>query len=68
MRWGMANHSNLIFHVERWDAKDIHVEEVISASSNTIVAIAAYDAAVALMPTANLMLRHGARIIRRTKR
>jgi hypothetical protein len=57
----------LEFRVERWDDADNHVVELIAASNNSIVGQAAYRAAVEQMPRANLMLRHRARVIFRSR-
>ena len=55
------------FRVERWDDADNHVVELIAASNNSIVGQAAYRAAVETMPKANLLLRHRARVIFRSR-
>ena len=57
----------LEFRVERWDDADQHVIELVAASNNSIIGQAAYRAAVEQMPKANLLLRHRARVIFRSR-
>jgi hypothetical protein len=58
---------DLQFHVEAWDQADHHVGELIAACDNLIMARAAFDAAVEVRPGANLLLRHGARVVGRAR-
>jgi len=57
--------SNLAIHVELWDRNDGHVRWVIAATSSIIIGNAALDVAVATHPNERLMLRQGARVIRK---
>jgi hypothetical protein len=59
--------ADLPFHVEAWDQADNHVEELIAACGNLIVAKAAFHAAAEMRPGANLLLRHRARVVARSK-
>jgi len=63
LRFGMAGLDALEFRVERWDEADQHVVEIVAACANSIVAQAAYRAAVEMAPKANILLRHRARVI-----
>lgn len=63
----MAGFEALEFRVERWDDADQHVVELVAACANSIVAQAAYKAALEMFPKANLILRHRARIIFRSR-
>ena len=66
LRWAMTD-GDLEFRVERWDEGDNHVVELVAASNNSIIGQAAYMAAVEQMPKANLILRHRARVIFRSR-
>lgn len=63
----MAGLEALEFRVERWDEADQHVVEIVAACANSIVAQAAYKAALEMHPKANLTLSHRARIIFRSR-
>lgn len=63
----MAGLEALEFRVERWDEADQHVVELVAACANSIVAQAAYKAALEMYPKANLTLSHRARIISRSR-
>jgi hypothetical protein len=54
---------DLPFKVERWNADDSHIEGVIAAADNVIVARAAFEAAVKAHPAARITLRDGIRVI-----
>ncbi len=63
----MAEIEALEFRVERWDDGGQRMVGVVAACNNSLIAKAAYDAAVRMHPKAHLMLRHRARIIARAK-
>ena len=53
----------LKFSIEEWAADDQHVSEVLARVSNISVALAAFQEATRLRPTARITLRQGARVI-----
>lgn len=55
--------SDLEFHVEVWDEKDLKVTELMAACSNVLVARAAFNEAVKARPGRIVRLRHRARVI-----
>jgi hypothetical protein len=57
--------SNLGIHVELWDRHDQHIRWVVAATSSILIGNAAFDVAVATHPNEYLMLRQGARVIRK---
>jgi hypothetical protein len=52
-----------LFKVERWDARGLHVQEVLASASNVLIARGAFAAAIEMHPRAHLTLRQGIRII-----
>ena len=54
---------DLEFHVEVWDDADLHVEELLAAAKNVLVARGAYEAGLVQRPGRILRLRHRARVI-----
>jgi hypothetical protein len=51
------------YKVERWDWKDLHVEEIVASASLIMIGHAAFHAAVEQYPGASLTLRQDARVI-----
>ena len=51
------------YKVERWDEKDLHVEEIVASASLVMIGHAAFHAAVEQYPGTRLTLRQGARVI-----
>lgn len=54
------------FKVEEWDDAGLRVVDVMAICGNAIVAIAAFESALTQRQGRYLLLRHGARIIRRS--
>jgi hypothetical protein len=63
----MTGIEGLEFRVEVWDDYDDLVVELVALANNVLVARAAYDAAVKMRPSANLVLRQGARVIKKAR-
>ncbi len=65
----MTISSELFFRVEEWSPQGRHERQLktLAACCNLIVAMAAYDAAVAAYSSSRIMLRDGARVIRDTE-
>ncbi|WP_273794605.1 hypothetical protein [Brucella intermedia] len=53
----------LEFRVEQWDDDDIRPEQLLSCSTNALLARAAFEEAVKLRGERRLLLRHRARIL-----
>ena len=51
------------YKVERWDWKDLHVEEIVASASLIMIGQAAFHAAVDEYPGARLTLRQSARVV-----
>jgi hypothetical protein len=58
---------DLPFRVELWDDKDSHIEEIIALTSDYATAKGAYEAAVKRRPGGFITLRHGARVIQKSR-
>jgi hypothetical protein len=64
----MSGIDGLEFRIEVWDDDDSHVEELVVLANNVLVACGAYNTAVAMRPPgANLVLRQGARVIKKAR-
>jgi hypothetical protein len=48
------------YKVEKWDWKDLHVEEIVASASLIMIGRAAFHATVEQYPRTRLTLRHGA--------
>jgi hypothetical protein len=56
--------SNLGYHVELWDGRDLHIRWVVAATDTIAIQRAAFDAAVAKWPQYPFKLRKGISVIR----
>ena len=54
------------FNVEMWDDEGMRIVEVMASCGNVIVAIGAFEAALTQRKGRYLLLRHGARVLRRS--
>lgn len=59
----MLDHRDLQFRLETWTADDVRPEELLALTSNALIGLAAFKAAVEINPRRRLYLRHGARVV-----
>lgn len=62
----MGNKVSHDFKVEEWDDAGLHIVDVMATCGNAIVAIGAFDAALTQREGRYILLRHGARVLRRS--
>ena len=63
----MGGKIELDFKVEQWSERDA-IERVFAICDRADVGLAAFDASVAAYPDKHITLRHGARVIRDSRR